>query len=160
MKDTHHVPSAWLTVLRLNQRLFSERKGNQLSFFPPRGLLGSFCPHTSQRKGITSVYSSASVYSKLWCLYLRSEYSCLLPLKPGRGRFHGSCRWPCSLFSCPRPGEGNRVVRHSSPPQVLPSSCLSAELSLWKLPSQTAPLGTPTLLIRILLPWVSRAVGL
>ena len=135
--------------------MFSERKGNQLSFFPPTGLLGSFCPQMSQRKGITSVYSSACVCSKLWCFYLRREYSCLLPLKSGRGRFLGSSPRPCCLFSCPKPGEGNRTVKHSSPARVLPSSRPSAQPPLWKLPSQTAPPGTPTLLIRTLLPPVT-----
>lgn len=111
--------------------MFSERKGNQLSFFPPTGLLGSFCPQMSQRKAITSVYLSAYVCSELWCFYLRREHSCLLPLKSGRGRFHGSSPWPCCLFSCPKPGEGNRVVKtliSPTSPSFFPPVCRVASV--------------------------------
>lgn len=160
MKDTHHVPSAWLTVLPLNQRQCSVReKETSYHSFLPRAFWAPSA-HKCHKEKASPLFTHLPMCSKLWCFYLRREYSCLLPLKSGRGRFLGSSPWPCCLFSCLKPGEGNRMVKHSSPPRILPSSRLSAQSPLWKLPSQTAPPGTPTLLIRILLPWLSRALGL
>lgn len=160
LKEGHHVLLAWLTVLRFPQRpcWMWERTSHLL----PTGVLSSFCPHMIWRKCIstsTCLLHCPSVYQAPFALPGKR-----IVLLAAMGITQDPLSWILSsAFLAFFLHETWGVKLGGEVPTSLPvlhSPRQSSVSPLWKLPSQTSPPGTPTLLIRILLPRVSRAVGL